>query len=98
MNSQIAQCYCGEVFNSYLNHAVDVRLAVMHIVSVILKLGLVPPPQVRTHVCTLALLSHFMYTVHTYVHIYVCLYAGAVEVLLQHATIVYVYFYSHNGT
>ena len=94
VNSQIAQCYCGEVFNCYLNHAVDVRLAVMHIVSIILKLGLVPPPQVRICVRAPALLYHnIMYTVCTYVRIYVCLYTGAIIVLLQHCILLYVYVY-----
>jgi cohesin loading factor subunit SCC2 len=45
VNSQVAQMYAKEVFNCYLDPMVEVRLAVVHVVSIVLKLGLVPPAQ-----------------------------------------------------
>ena len=74
--------YAKEVFNCYLDPMVEVRLAVVHVVSIVLKLGLVPPAQVCT-VCrsVLCTLCTYMcaYTVRMYIHnmhTYVCAYVA----------------------
>ena len=67
VNSRIAQAYASEVFACYFHHKAEVRSAVMQVVSMVLKLGLVPPAQV-------CILNTNMYTnVHT-IHFTVLLY------------------------
>lgn len=65
VNSRIAQAYASEVFACYFHHKAEVRSAVMQVVSMVLKLGLVPPAQVCTlNVYNYMLLYHCCNTQH----------------------------------